>query len=154
MQREYNLGELGQSMPSQYLLCRSEIGHSSTCRPSWNCTAACMASSSLSTLSFHVLLRCSHAEFTWKHDIMLVSHKIKPHEPSQRSCKWNFCSFLHGDKDNCLINMLLRVITYLVETFLYHGLIRFSTGCHELCTLILNCLQFLLQSINFLLKSL
>lgn len=38
----------------------------STCRPSWNCTAACMASSSLSTLSFQVLLRFSHAEFTWK----------------------------------------------------------------------------------------
>lgn len=47
---------------------RPASGHSNhlTCNPSWYWTAACMASSSLSTRSFQALFSESHAEFNYK----------------------------------------------------------------------------------------
>lgn len=47
---------------------RFEVGvsHHLTCSPSWYCTAACMASTSLSTRSFQVLFKASQAEFSCK----------------------------------------------------------------------------------------
>jgi len=42
------------------------IAHILTCSPSWYWTAACIASTSLSTRSFHVLFKTSQAEFSCK----------------------------------------------------------------------------------------
>lgn len=42
------------------------ISHHLTCSPSWYWTAACIASTSLSTRSFHVLFKASQAELSCK----------------------------------------------------------------------------------------
>lgn len=104
-----------------------------TCRPSWNCTAACMASSSFSTLSLQVLFRFSHAEFTWKKDMSTQSNVSANEEE---------------------FKMAMAAINYLINTLLYHRFIRFPTGSHELCSLVLNHIELFLQPINLLFKSL
>lgn len=51
---------------------RGHGGHL-TCNPSWYWTAACMASSSLSTRSFQALFRESHAEFSYETNVKVLS---------------------------------------------------------------------------------
>lgn len=50
--------------------------------------------------------------------------------------------------------MFLTAIYYLINTLLYHRFIRFPTGGHELCSLVLNHIELFLQPVNLLLKSL
>lgn len=49
---------------------------------------------------------------------------------------------------------VLNVIHYLIDTFVYHGFIRFPAGSHKLCTLVLDCIELLLQPVDLLLESL
>lgn len=102
-----------------------------------------MASSRRSPLSFHVLLRYSHAELIWwgekRHKYFTLSQKTDPHMKTEQGV---------------LVKMALYAMYYLINTFLYHRFVRFSTGSHELCALVLNNFEFLLQPINLLLKTL
>lgn len=112
---------------------------SSTCSPSWNCTAACMASSSLSTLSLQLLLRFSHAKFTWPDknvaNVFPMSHKL--------------------NKDRAATAKQETERTgYLVDTLLDDGFVGFAACRHQLCALILNSIELLLQPINLLFESL
>lgn len=50
--------------------------------------------------------------------------------------------------------MLFSEVYYFIQALLYHRFIRFPAGSHELCTLVSNPIEFLLQPINLLLKSL
>lgn len=43
---------------------------------------------------------------------------------------------------------------YLVDTLLDEGFVRFAACRHELCALVLNSIELLLQPINLLFKSL
>lgn len=51
---------------SHWLKVGLGVSHHLTCNPSWYWTAACIASPSLSTRSFHVLFNASQAEFSCK----------------------------------------------------------------------------------------
>lgn len=109
-----------------------------------------MASSSLSTLSLQVLLRFSHAEFTWIKDTStspqaICSRQRKQHGQSKVSA---------SEEKKMSVKMILNAIYYLINTFLYHRFIRFPTGSHELCALVLNHIELFLQPVNLLLKSL
>lgn len=46
------------------------------------------------------------------------------------------------------------VICHLIKALLDHRLVRLPTGSHELCTLVLNRLQFFLQPVDLLLEPL
>lgn len=87
-----------------------------TCRVSWYCTAACMASSSFSSLSFHVLFKFSQALFIWGKTfnqillILLSSHSslifylssLSIPVPHQCSSSLQASQFLHRQKSNLL----------------------------------------------------
>lgn len=50
--------------------------------------------------------------------------------------------------------MISNVISYLINAFLYHRFIRFSTGSHKLFSLVSNYIKLLLKPVNLLLKTL